>query len=90
MARSRNKSRPVDWDALELEAYNLRFERMSPKEKAARARRLAVKFRKHNQPLPVDLATLLQGMTSARKPKPGSRPSLLDQILNNPSILRKR
>ncbi|MCJ7523278.1 MAG: hypothetical protein MUP21_13825, partial [Dehalococcoidia bacterium] len=61
MAKSRNRGKSVDWDALELEAFNLRYERMSSEEKANRARQLAAKFRKHNQPLPAEIARLLRG-----------------------------
>jgi len=90
MAKSRNRNKPIDWDALELEAFNLRFERMSPEEKVNRARELAAKFRKHNQPLPTEIKRLLRDRTTTRRTRAGSSISLLDQYLSNPSLLRKK
>jgi hypothetical protein len=58
MARSRRKRKSLDWDALELQAFNLRFERMSREDKLKKARWLATTFRKHNEPLPRGLKTL--------------------------------
>jgi hypothetical protein len=52
VARSRRKRKSLDWDALELQAYNVRFEHMSREDKLKKARRLATTFRKHNEPLP--------------------------------------
>ena len=90
MARNKTKHTTVDWDALEYEAFNLRFERLSAEEKVKKARELATKFRRHNQPLPAELVTLLRGRTITRKHKRGSTVSLLDQYLNNPALLRKK
>ena len=58
MARSRRKRKSIDWDALELQAYNVRFEHMSREDKLKKARRLATTFRRHNEPLPRELKTL--------------------------------
>lgn len=58
MARSRKKRKSLDWDALELQAFNLRFERISREDKLKKARRLATTFRRHNEPLPGGLKTL--------------------------------
>ena len=58
MARSRKKRKSLDWDALELQAFNLRFERMSREDKLKKARRLAITFRRHNEPLPGGLKTV--------------------------------
>jgi hypothetical protein len=58
MARSRRKRKSLDWDALELRAFNLRFERLSREDKLKKARRLATTFRRHNEPLPRGLKTL--------------------------------
>lgn len=58
MAKTKGKRKPIDWDAIELEAFNLRFEQMSPQDKLRKARRLAATFRKHNQPLPDELANV--------------------------------
>jgi len=58
MAKSRRKRKLIDWDALELEAFNLRFERMSREDKLKRARRIATTFRRHNEPVPEGLKTL--------------------------------
>jgi hypothetical protein len=90
MARGKTKRRPVDWDALEIEAFNLRFERLSTEEKVKKARELAAKFRRHNQPLPAELMRLLRGRTITRKPKSRASISPLDQYLKNPALLRKK
>jgi hypothetical protein len=58
MAKSRRKRKLIDWDALELEAFNLRFERMSREDKLKRARRIATTFRRHNEPMPKGLKKL--------------------------------
>ena len=58
MAKSRRKRKTIDWDALELEAFNLRFERISREDKLKKARRLATMFRRHNEPVPKGLKTL--------------------------------
>ena len=52
MAKAKRKRKPIDWDAMELQAFNLRFEPMSPKDKLKKARKLAPTFRRHNPPLP--------------------------------------
>lgn len=90
MARNKTKRTPVDWDALEFEAFNLRFEQLSAEEKVKKARELAAKFRRHNQPLPAELITLLRGRTITTKRKRGGTVSLLDQYLNNPALLEKK
>jgi hypothetical protein len=90
MARGKTNRRPVDWDALEIEAFNLRFERLSIEEKVKKAQDLAAKFRRHNQPLPAELRRLLRGRTITRKSKSRTNASPLDQYLKNPALLRKR
>ena len=56
MAKTKRKRKPIDWDAMELQAFNLRFEPISPKDKLKKARKLAIAFRRYNQPLPDELA----------------------------------
>lgn len=56
MAKTKRKRKPIDWDAMELQAFNLRFEPMSPQDKLKKARKLAITFRRYNQPLPDELA----------------------------------
>ena len=56
MAKTKRKRKPIDWDAMELQAFNLRFEPISPQDKVKKARKLAATFWKHNQPLPDELA----------------------------------
>jgi len=58
MDKSRRKRKPIDWDAMELQTFNLRFERMSREDKLKKARWLATTFRKHNEPLPRGLKIL--------------------------------
>jgi hypothetical protein len=58
MAKSKRKRKLIDWDALELEVFNLRFERVSREDKLKRARRIATTFRRHNEPMPKGLKTL--------------------------------
>ncbi|MFC1848548.1 hypothetical protein ACFLXV_04495, partial [Chloroflexota bacterium] len=60
MGTNRRRSDPVNLDDLELEAFNLRFERMSPEDRLRKARELAITFRKHRQPLPDGLADLIR------------------------------
>jgi len=56
MAKTKRKRKPIDWDAMELQAFNLRFEPISPQDKLKKARRLATTFRRYHQPLPDELA----------------------------------
>jgi len=56
MAKAKRKRKPIDWDAMELQAFNLRFEPMSPQNKLKKARRLAITFRRYHRPLPDELA----------------------------------
>ena len=56
VAKTKRKRKHIDWDAIELQAFNLRFEPISPKDKLEKARKLAATFWKHNQPLPDELA----------------------------------
>ena len=56
MAKAKRKRKPIDWDAMELQAFNLRFESMSPQNKLKKARRLAITFRRYHRPLPHELA----------------------------------
>ena len=60
MASSKRGIETVKWDALELEAFNLKFERMSPEAKMRKAHRLAVLFRRYRQPVPGCLADLIK------------------------------
>jgi len=55
----KKKGRPVDWDRLELQAHDLRYEPMSPEDRLRKARKLAATFRAHGQPLPNSLAVLV-------------------------------
>ncbi len=57
MVKSSRKRKSLDWDALELQAFNLRFERMSREDKLKKAQRLATTFRRHKEPLPRGLKT---------------------------------
>jgi hypothetical protein len=61
MRKSNGRPKPVDWDALELRAFNLKYARMSPGDKVRQAQSLATTFRKHNEPLPDTLEELLRG-----------------------------
>ena len=65
MARSKRGLRPVNWDALELEAFNLEFEQMSAEDKLKKAHGLAAIFRRHLQPVPDCLADLIRRETTA-------------------------
>ena len=60
MASSKRGIETVKWDALELEAFNLKFERMSPEAKMRKAHRLAVLFRRYRQPVPDCLSDLIR------------------------------
>lgn len=55
MAQDSFKREPIDWDAMELEAFNLKYERMSSKERLRKARKLANTYLAHNRPLPAGL-----------------------------------
>lgn len=55
----KRKTRPINWDNLELQAYNLRYEPIAPEEKLKKAQKLAAIFRKNRQPLPNQLAILV-------------------------------
>jgi hypothetical protein len=61
MEKSNGRPKPVDWDALELQAFNLKFARMSPGDRVKQAQSLATTFRKHNEPLPDTLEEMLRG-----------------------------
>lgn len=50
--------KPVDWDAMELQVFNLRFEPISSEDQLEKARKLAITFREHGQPLPNRLANI--------------------------------
>jgi len=52
VAKTKRKRKHIDWDAIELQAFNLRFEPISPKDKLEKARKLAITFRRYHQPLP--------------------------------------
>ncbi len=56
---AKRKEKPVDWEALDLEVYNLRYERISPEERLRKARKLADIYRKAGRPLPNRLAVLV-------------------------------
>jgi|GEM_PF-3237610 len=56
MAKAKRKRKPIDWDAMEFQAFNLRFEPISPQDKLKKARKLAITFRMYHQPLPDELA----------------------------------
>jgi hypothetical protein len=53
---------PVDWDAMELEAFNLKYERLSSRERLRKARKLAGTYTEHNKPLPNGLDFLRQDL----------------------------
>ena len=50
----------VDWDAMELEAFNLRYEDISQEDMVARAKSLAALFREHRQPPPETVLSILR------------------------------
>ena len=56
---AKKKSRPIDWDALDIEVYNLRYERISPEERLKKASKLAAIYRQAGKPLPDRLAVLV-------------------------------
>lgn len=56
MAEARRKRKPIDWDVMELQVFNLRFEAISREDKLRKARKLARIYRMYNQPLPTELA----------------------------------
>jgi len=68
MQRNKRGSSAVDWDALELQVFNLRFESMSPEDRTRKAQRLASTFRRHNEPLPDQLEILIQREIAAPRP----------------------
>ena len=90
MARGNTEYKTNDWDALELEAFNLRFERRTPEQKIKKARELAAKFQKYNQPLPPELGRLMSGKTVKRRSATRRKLTPLEQYLLNPSLLEKR
>ena len=52
MAGAKKSQEPVDWDALELQAFNLKFEPLSTEDLLQKARDLAAAFKIHHEPLP--------------------------------------
>ncbi len=58
-AMAKRKEKPVNWDAMDREVYNLRYERISPDERLKKAGRLAEIYRKAGKPLPDRLAVLV-------------------------------
>ena len=62
MAKNGVERERIDWDAMELEAFNLKYERLSLREKLRKARKLAGTFTEHNKPLPSGLAFLGQDL----------------------------
>ncbi len=56
---TKREAKPINWDNLELQVYNLRYEPISPEEKLKKAQKLAAIFRKNRQPLPNQLAILV-------------------------------
>ena len=62
MAHDLFNREPVDWDAMELEAFNLKYERLSPRERLRKARKLAGTYTEHNKPLPNGLDFLRQDL----------------------------
>jgi len=73
MAGESSEKRSIDWDALELQAFNLKFARLSPEDKIRHAERLASTFRRHGEPLPGSLADMLREKKSAPLPVKRSR-----------------
>jgi len=55
MGKTNRKPKTIDWDAMELQAFNLRFEPISPQDKLRKARKLAITFRRYHRPLPNEL-----------------------------------
>jgi len=49
---------PVDWDKLELQIFNLKFEPLSPEDRLRKARDLAAAFKTHREPLPPSLDSI--------------------------------
>jgi hypothetical protein len=68
MAGESSGKKSIDWDALELQAFNLKFSRMSPEDRVRHAEILAATFRKHGEFLPNSLADVLRGKKSAPQP----------------------
>jgi len=60
--------KPIDWDALELQVFNLRFESMSPEDRMRKAQMLASTFRRHREPLPDQLEILIQREIAVPRP----------------------
>ena len=56
---TKRKAKPIDWDALDLEVRNLRYEQISPEERLRKAGKLAEIYRKAGKPLPNSLAVLV-------------------------------
>ena len=56
---TKRKAKPIDWDALDLEVHNLRYEQISPEERLKKAEKLAEIYRKAGKPLPNSLAVLV-------------------------------
>jgi hypothetical protein len=73
MAGESDEKKLIDWDTLELQAFNLKFARLSPEDRIRHAERLAATFRKHGEPLPDSLAEVLRGKKSALLPPRRSR-----------------
>jgi hypothetical protein len=80
MQRNKRGQNAVDWDALELQVFNLRFESMSPEDTMRKAQRLASTFRRHNEPLPDRLEILVQREAGA--PRPSRRSSRLPRSVS--------
>jgi hypothetical protein len=70
---------PIDWDAMELEAFNLKYERLSSRERLRKARKLAGTFTEHNRPLPNGLDFVRQDLYA-----PASR--LAEEDLDDSSL----
>ena len=56
---TKRKAKPIDWDVLDLEVHNLRYEHISPEERLKKAEKLAEIYRKAGKPLPNRLAILV-------------------------------
>ncbi len=68
MQRNKRGLSSVDWDALELQVFNLRFESISREDRMRKAQRLASTFRRHSEPLPDQLEILIQREPAAPIP----------------------
>lgn len=73
MAGVSGGKKSIDWDSLELQAFNLKFARMSPDDRVRHAERLAATFRKHGEPLPHSLKDVLRGKKGVPQPTSRSR-----------------